>query len=64
MDKRWWYVLLALPLAATLVPPLYVRSGPQLFGFPFFYWYQLVWVVLASGVTAAVVLATRGARDD
>ena len=59
MEKRGWYFLLFVPLAATLYPPLYVRIEPELFGFPFFYWYQLLWVVLASALTWVVYMRTR-----
>ena len=27
-----------------------LQSEPRLFGFPFFYWYQLLWVFLAAGL--------------
>ncbi len=43
---RW--LLLAVPYAALCFPQLYARNTPVLFGFPFFYWYQFVWVVLTS----------------
>lgn len=59
MSKRLWYWALALPFAATLIPPLYARRSPELFGFPFFYWYQIVWIVLAALIVLAVYLATR-----
>ena len=64
VNKRWWYALLLVPLIATLIPPFYVRSEPQLLGFPFFYWYQLLWVILASAVTWIVFVATREAPRD
>ncbi|HEY2344989.1 MAG TPA: DUF3311 domain-containing protein [Xanthomonadaceae bacterium] len=33
-------ILLLLPFIATLAAvPLYNRSEPEMFGFPFFYWY-------------------------
>ncbi len=38
---RW---LLLLPFLGLLWVPLYNRHDPTLFGFPFFYWYQLAWV--------------------
>jgi hypothetical protein len=59
MNKRLWYWALALPFAATLIPPFYARRNPELFGFPFFYWYQIVWIVLAALIVLAVYLATR-----
>jgi hypothetical protein len=46
-DRRAWYLLLLLPLAGTLVPPLYNTEDPALAGIPFFYWYQLLWVPLS-----------------
>ena len=38
---RW---LLLLPFVGLLWVPFYNRLEPSLFGFPFFYWYQLAWV--------------------
>jgi hypothetical protein len=37
---RRWYLLLILPFLGLLYPPLYATEDPELFGFPFFYWYQ------------------------
>jgi hypothetical protein len=48
---RWWQVLLILPFLGLLYPPLYASDSPELFGFPFFYWYQLAWVPLAALLT-------------
>jgi hypothetical protein len=56
---RWWYVLLALPFAGLLYPPLYSRESPELFGFPFFYWYQLLWVPVAAALTWTVYRRVR-----
>ena len=42
---RW---LLILPYLGLCFPALYARATPTLFGFPFFYWYQFAWVLLAS----------------
>jgi hypothetical protein len=39
--------------------PSYNRIDPQLWGFPFFYWYQLFWVLLSSVITALVYLKTK-----
>lgn len=57
--SRWWYALLVLPFAGLLYPPLYASDSPELFGFPFFYWYQLIWVPVTSLLTFAVYRATR-----
>jgi len=64
-DKTAIGVLLAIPLLALLIVPIYARSGPQLLGFPFFYWYQFAWVFLASGFTQmAYVVIKRGRHED
>jgi Protein of unknown function (DUF3311) len=43
-NSRAIQLLLLLPYLGLLWVPLYNRMEPTLFGFPFFYWYQLVWV--------------------
>lgn len=63
MGKRAWYLLLVLPFIATLVPQFYDRLEPALFGLPFFYWYQLAWVIVTSLLLGIVVIATRRPDD-
>ncbi len=29
-----------------LIVPMYARQDPELFGIPFFYWYQMLWVFI------------------
>ena len=58
-----WYALLILPFAGTLLPWVYNRVEPELFGLPFFYWFQMAWVIVTSLVLAAIAYGTR-ARDD
>ncbi len=41
-------LLLLIPYIALLWVPFYNDIEPPLFGFPFFYWYQLLWVPLTS----------------
>ena len=43
-----WSLLLLLPYIGVLSVPFYARSRPVLLGFPFFYWYQLLWVPLTA----------------
>jgi hypothetical protein len=40
------------PFIALLWVSSYARLGPPLWGIPFFYWYQILWVLLAGGLTA------------
>lgn len=41
-------VLLAAALVGTLWVPFYNRSTPVLGGFPFYYWYQLLWIPIVA----------------
>ncbi len=43
-----WYWLLLLPFIALLAVPFYNFRQPVLWGFPFFYWYQFLWIPLTS----------------
>ena len=42
-----WFLLL-LPFVSLLWVPFYNFLEPSLFGFPFFYWYQFMWVPITS----------------
>ncbi len=48
--RRGARLLLLLPCVGLLWVPFYDRPGPALLGFPFFYWYQLAWVPVTSGL--------------
>jgi hypothetical protein len=54
----WWYLLFILQFVAVLWPPFYNKTEPQLIGVPFFYWYQLAWVIIAAVATAVVYRVT------
>jgi hypothetical protein len=56
---RAWYGLLAVPFAALLFPGLYAHAEPALGGFPFFYWYQFVWLLVTTAIIALVYNRTR-----
>ncbi|HVY18267.1 MAG TPA: DUF3311 domain-containing protein [Rhodopila sp.] len=47
-------LLLILPFIAMLWVSTYNSTTPELFGFPFFYWYQLLWVIIAAAIAAIV----------
>jgi hypothetical protein len=61
--RRGWYGLLVLPFAGTLLPFLYNHARPALFGLPFFYWYQLAWVIVTALLLGFVVALTREQSD-
>jgi membrane protein implicated in regulation of membrane protease activity len=52
-------VLLAAALIGTLWVPFYNDLTPALGGFPFFYWYQLLWVPIVAILAAAAYLLSR-----
>lgn len=61
------YWIAGVLLAASVVIPLlvstYAREDPHLWGFPFFYWYQLMWVFISAGtVSIAFRLVLREER--
>jgi hypothetical protein len=55
--RRWLRLLLVLPFIAVLWVPFYNAVEPTLLGVPFFYWYQLLWVLIASVLVYIVYLA-------
>ena len=61
--KPLWYLILILPFIGTLFPAFYNRAEPSMFGLPFFYWYQGLWVLLTPVVMGIVVFATRERED-
>jgi hypothetical protein len=52
--SKWWLLPLVLPYAGLLFPQIYARQTPALFGFPFFYWYQFLWVILTSAILGMI----------
>jgi uncharacterized membrane protein len=66
-DPRWRLtptkIIVAVLLLIGIVVPLLVSTydsiEPRLFGFPFFYWYQLLWVFLAAGICVICYLLLR-----
>jgi hypothetical protein len=54
----WWYLLFVVQFLVALWPPLYNRIEPTFMGIPFFYWFQLLWVIVSAVFTAIVYFAT------
>jgi hypothetical protein len=57
--RHWLRILFVLPFIAMLWVPSYNRLTPELFGFPFFYWYQLLWVIISAALAGIVYNAER-----
>jgi hypothetical protein len=45
-------VLVAVAIIVPLIVPIYAREDPVLWGFPFFYWYQLLWVFICAALVS------------
>jgi len=54
-----WYLVLLIPFIALLWPPFYAHDQPEVWGIPFFYWYQFLWFLLGAFITQIVHVATR-----
>jgi len=39
-------------MIVSLIVPLYNHADPKLFGVPFFYWFQFVWIAVPGVATA------------
>jgi hypothetical protein len=52
--NKTWYWLLLIPYLAIFWLPSYNSVEPVALGVPFFYWYQLLWVVLSTMVIGIV----------
>jgi hypothetical protein len=57
--NRNWLWLLVVPWIAMVWVPSYNTADPVLWGFPFFYWYQLLWVLISAVITAFVYFKTK-----
>ncbi|WP_428536342.1 DUF3311 domain-containing protein [Rhodopila sp.] len=54
---HWLRVLFVLPFIAMLWVSSYNRLTPELFGFPFFFWYQLLWVIVSAALAGIIYKA-------
>ncbi|HEY4749040.1 MAG TPA: DUF3311 domain-containing protein [Steroidobacteraceae bacterium] len=55
----WWYLLFIVQFVAVLWPPFYNSAEPYWHGVPYFYWYQMMWVLISAVLTAIVYFATQ-----
>jgi uncharacterized membrane protein len=68
-DPRWRLsptkivvaVLLLIGIVVPLLVGTYAKDEPRFLGFPFFYWYQLLWVPITS---ILIWIAYRSMRND
>ena len=50
-------LLLVIPYLGTLWVSTYASITPELWGIPFFYWYQFLWIGIGAAITIVVYLA-------
>lgn len=55
----WYLILVAVPLVGVLWVPFYNAVEPSWAGVPFFYWYQLLWVIISAALTLIVYYRTK-----
>jgi hypothetical protein len=58
-----WTIVLVLLVPAIVLPLLvgiYARNDPELWGFPFFFWFQFLLIPVAALLTTCAYLLTRG----
>jgi hypothetical protein len=61
-----WVLIILILLPAVVLPlwvPLFDKTDPTLFGFPFFFWFQFALILMAAALTlAAFVLSQMADR--
>jgi hypothetical protein len=57
-------ILVIIGIVGTLWVPIYARSAPKLGDFPFFYWYQLIWVPVVAILSLLSYLLLRARPQD
>ncbi len=50
----WALILLIVPFIVLLWPPFYNYNQPEFIGIPFFYWFQLLWIIITAILTAVL----------
>lgn len=56
MTGRGHLWLLAIPFVAIAFPFIYAKSSPAVFGIPFFYWYQILWIAITGIISGVAYL--------
>jgi uncharacterized BrkB/YihY/UPF0761 family membrane protein len=55
-------VLLVIGIVVPLLVPTYATARPEFIGVPFFYWYQMLWVLIDTALLAICYAIIR--RED
>ncbi|CAI9405766.1 DUF3311 domain-containing protein [Nocardioides sp. T2.26MG-1] len=63
-SRRRWILVSALLTPAVVLPlavPLYDREDPAFLGFPYYYWFQFLLIVVAVALTVPAYVVATGA---
>lgn len=52
--RSWLLLLLLIPFIVLLWPPFYNFTNPTFIGIPFFYWFQLLWIIITAVLMAVI----------
>jgi len=52
-------ICVVVPFIAVLWVPLYDKDKPELGGFPFYFWWQLLWVAVTAGLMGLAYFVVR-----
>jgi hypothetical protein len=52
-------VCVIVPFVAVLWVPIYDKDKPEVAGFPFFFWWQLLWVAVTAGLMGLAYYVVR-----
>jgi hypothetical protein len=67
-STRLWVLIMVLLIPPVVLPlwvPLYNKTDPTLWGFPFFFWFQFALILVSAVMTVIVyLLSTVGHRKD
>ncbi len=50
----WARLLLLAPFIAVLWVPFYNKLEPVIWGFPFFYFYQMAWILICAAIIGLI----------
>jgi hypothetical protein len=57
-------LLLITPIVALVAVPTYSNATPVLWGWPFFYWYSMLWMFITTALSAtAYAILARARRN-
>jgi hypothetical protein len=52
--RSWILLLLLVPFIVLLYPPFYNLDQPEFIGIPFYYWFQLLWIIITAIITGVL----------